>query len=244
MTLHLLHTNPDPRRLAAWATRHRLVDAQGDLGYALHGLLRAAFGNSAPRPFRYLDADQGLLAYSSHSAADLERAAALAPPDVAAALGLGTSTKRLGMTTRVFPTQWPSGHVLGFEVRLRPVVREGKTGRERDAFLSEVERSGDAVIEREAVYVQWLRDQLLRQGGAELLDATLSRFRLLGVLRKTARDASDGKRGSKQVGGPDAVLSGRLRVSDSQAFADLLARGVGRHRAFGFGLLLLRPGSR
>ena len=42
--------------------------------------------------------------------------------------------------------------------------------------------------------------------------------------------------------GPDVVMQGRLRVSDPQAFAQLLARGVGRHRAFGFGMLLLRPG--
>jgi len=30
-------------------------------------------------------------------------------------------------------------------------------------------------------------------------------------------------------------------VRDPTGFAALLARGVGRHRAFGFGMLLLRP---
>jgi CRISPR system Cascade subunit CasE len=30
-------------------------------------------------------------------------------------------------------------------------------------------------------------------------------------------------------------------VADPAAFAQLLARGVGRHRAFGLGMLLLRP---
>mgnify|MGYP006195752377 CR=1 FL=1 len=43
--LYLLHTQPDPQRLAAWAARHRLLDSQGDLGYALHALLHAAFGD-------------------------------------------------------------------------------------------------------------------------------------------------------------------------------------------------------
>jgi CRISPR system Cascade subunit CasE len=42
------------------------------------------------------------------------------------------------------------------------------------------------------------------------------------------------------VSGPDAVLAGQLRVTDPKAFTQLLASGVGRHRAFGFGLLLLR----
>ncbi|MEE8524028.1 MAG: type I-E CRISPR-associated protein Cas6/Cse3/CasE [Thermoanaerobaculia bacterium] len=40
---------------------------------------------------------------------------------------------------------------------------------------------------------------------------------------------------------PDALLTGTLEVTDPDAFATLLARGVGRHRAFGFGMLLLRP---
>jgi CRISPR system Cascade subunit CasE len=40
---------------------------------------------------------------------------------------------------------------------------------------------------------------------------------------------------------PDVTLRGRLSITDSAAFADLLRRGVGRHKAFGFGMLLLRP---
>jgi CRISPR system Cascade subunit CasE len=41
---------------------------------------------------------------------------------------------------------------------------------------------------------------------------------------------------------PDATFRGTLRVDDPARFAAAaLARGVGRHRAFGFGMLLLRP---
>ena len=36
-------------------------------------------------------------------------------------------------------------------------------------------------------------------------------------------------------------MQGILTVTDSAAFAALLARGVGRHRAYGYGMLLLRP---
>jgi CRISPR system Cascade subunit CasE len=57
----------------------------------LHGLLRAAFRERAPRAFRYLDAEQGLLAYTELSAIELQQAAALAPPDAAAALGHGAT---------------------------------------------------------------------------------------------------------------------------------------------------------
>ena len=237
--LYLLHTQPDPQRLAAWAARHRLLDGQGDLGYALHALLHAAFGEHAPQPFRYLDAEQGLLAYTRLSAAELAQCSALAEPDVAAALGLG-QTLHAGMSVRPFPTQWAAGHLLGFELRVRPIIRDGKTGRERDAFLAAVEKSGGSEIDRSEVYVQWLCELLVRQGGAELVDASVTRYQLLGVTRKTQKGGSDDARHSRVVSGPDAVLTGQLRVTDPKAFAQLLSRGVGRHRAFGFGLLLLR----
>lgn len=238
--LYLLHTQPDPQRLAAWAARRRLLEKEGDLGYALHALLHAAFGEHAPQPFRYLDAEQGLLAYTRLSAAELAQCAALADPDVAAALGLGQTLHHAGMSVRPFPTQWAMGHALGFEVRVRPIIREGKTGRERDAFLAAVEKSGGGELDRSEVYVQWLRELLARQGGAELVEASITRYQLLGVTRKSQKNSSDDSRHSRLVSGPDAVLTGKLRVTDPQAFAELLARGVGRHRAFGFGLLLLR----
>ena len=241
--LYLLHTQPDPQQLAAWAARHRLLDSQGDLGYALHALLRAAFGADAPQPFRYLDADQGLLAYTHLNDAELTRCAALADIDVACALGLGPTLHHRGLSVRPFPTQWTSGHLLNFEVRVRPIIREGKTGRERDAFLAAIEKPDAGELERSDVYVQWLRDLLVRQEGAELVNASVTRYQLLGVTRKSKKAAMDDVRQSRLVSGPDAVLAGQLRVADPQAFAQLLAGGVGRHRAFGFGLLLLRSAS-
>lgn len=239
--LYLMHTQPDSQRLAAWAARHRLLDKEGDLGYALHALLHAAFGEQAPQPFRYLDAEQGLLAYTRLDASELAQLTALADPDVAAALGLGQTRQHGGMNLRPFPTQWAVGHTLGFEVRVRPIIREGKTGRERDAFLAAVEKAQGNALDRGEVYVQWLRDLLARQGGAELVDAHMTRFQQLGVTRKSQKSSADDVRHSRLVNGPDAVLAGQLRVTHPEAFAQLLANGLGRHRAFGFGLLLLRP---
>jgi CRISPR system Cascade subunit CasE len=252
-SLNLLHTRPDSQRLAVWATRHGLLNESGDLGYALHALLHAAFGDKAPQPFRYVGAEQGLLAYTAMSAEEISQKVALADVDVSAALGLGATSQHGGFSARLLPTRWAVGHVLGFEVRVRPVIREGKTGKERDAFLAAVGKSGDSPVDRNDVYVQWLKDQLgLRstggaepwQGGAEVLDARLENFRLLDVMRQTHASDIGEKRRRHAVAGPDAVIAGELRVADPAAFAHLLARGVGRHRAFGFGLLLLRPAGR
>jgi CRISPR system Cascade subunit CasE len=62
------------------------------------------------------------------------------------------------------------------------------------------------------------------------------------LLLRTFRSSDDAAgRKKRLVCGPDATFEGRLQIGDPQAFAELVARGVGRYRAFGFGMLLLRP---
>ena len=248
--LYLLHTQPDARLLAAWMARHHARHARqsADLGDALHGLLRAAFGEHAPQPFRYLDERQGLLAYTPLDAQAMAAQVAMADPLAAQTLGLGACSSHGGYRLRPFPTAWPQGQVLGFEVRVRPTVR-GARG-EQDAFLHAVAQAGGkdgAPLERETVYTQWLREHLAVregtppqpwQGAVELLDVQLSAFARSKSVRRTQASADQCRKGHASDG-PDATLKGRLRITDPTAFAHLLARGVGRHRAFGFGMLLL-----
>jgi CRISPR system Cascade subunit CasE len=250
--LYLLHTRPDARLLATWMARHhaRHAHAPADLGDALHGLLRAAFGESAPQPYRYLDERQGLLAYTAMDPQALRERVALADADAVQALGLAATLAHGGCNLRPFPTEWPAGKELAFEVRVRPTLREGKSGRERDAFLHAVERAQGAPLQREAIYAQWLRDHLAPRDAApaepwhdavDLLAVQMSRYQRLDVLRRTQRAEPDGTRRGHVVAGPDVVLTGRLRIRQPEAFSHLVARGIGRHRAFGFGMLLLRP---
>ena len=86
---------------------------------------------------------------------------------------------------------------------------------------------------REDVYNDWLREQFQRRGGAQLeKKASLKSFQRTRVIRR---------RGSRPIEGPDAIMSGTLTITDGDEFAELLARGIGRHRAYGYGMLLLRP---
>ncbi len=243
MSFQLLRLQPEPMTLAAWATRHGLLSPDGDYGYALHALLTATFGDQAPKPFSYLGGRQGLLAYTAADIDTLSLHAQLAAPDVARALGLDQ------MDARPFPEAWQVGRNLGFEVRVRPVVR-ARDGRERDAFLHAIdndvesspatERAGGA--QRSSIYSEWLARQFAADGAAEIEKLSMDAFRLTRVLRKGGED-DKGKRGARTVTGPDVLFKGQLRVGHGDAFARLLARGVGRHRAFGFGMLLLRPAS-
>src|SRR5262249_3259137 len=105
--------------------------------------------------------------------------------------------------------------------------------REVDAFLVSPQGSS-----RGEVYAAWLRRHMA-EGGAELERAHLKAFRLTRVTRR-GRAAANGTRALHQQMGPDATFSGVLTVRDPEAFGGLLARGIGRHRAFGFGMLLVR----
>jgi len=234
MNLTLMQCHPDPRRLAAWATRFGLAAGGEDLGYALHTLLATAFGDAAPKPFRYFDDARGLLAYTTQDSETLQLAAQTAAPEVYAALGL----ERLA--TRSFPTGWAAGRRLGFELRVRPILRT-REGRERDVFLAALDKHAGAEgsLCREAVYSDWLTRELARNDAAKIEHASLDGFQLSASLRKGAH--ADGKRPVRRVAGPDAVFSGVLTVLDPAGFATLIERGIGRHRAFGFGMLLLRP---
>jgi CRISPR system Cascade subunit CasE len=95
-----------------------------------------------------------------------------------------------------------------------------------------------ALPSREALYLEWLSRAFGRDSAASLEAARLAGYRSIHVLRRPLRGAA---RSVALIEGPDATLEGSLRVGDPAAFAAMLARGVGRHAAFGFGMLLLAP---
>lgn len=245
MSLHLIEAPVALRDLHLWAGA-RGYGGAFDEGAALHQLLGELFGPAALQPFRLMVAPRGcvgtLYAYASEDADSLRaRAATTLTPGHAAAIALD----RLRSLPRPAET-WREGMRLGFDLRLRPVQRlasafagatdTGETvrlrrGAEIDVFLARALR-GDGTT-REAAYLDWLAARL--RPAAEL-DRRASR---LAGFRRTRVE-----RGGRQVEGPDATVHGTLTVSDPEAFAGLLAKGVGRHRSYGYGLLLLRPPQR
>lgn len=250
MSLHLVQILPDPASLARFAQRMRLPDQ--DPGYVLHRALRDTFGARAPQPFRLLDTPGQrlrLLGYLDGDQAELTAVRATDPD-------LDATFPAMGIAVRPMPDRYAPGTILGFEVRICPIVRtcSGERPREVDAFLHRVLAvPSDRKLDREAIYREWLAGQLER-GGAELLDARMTGFSLEQLTRRSHASpkgdtsTADGPprrllsrekaRGAARR--PDAVFSGRLAVRDSEAFAAMLAKGLGRHRAFGFGMLLLR----
>jgi CRISPR system Cascade subunit CasE len=250
----LVRLLPDLAYLTRAATERGLIGRGGDLGYALHAALRAAFGEAAPKPFvlRVDGRKPQLLGYVANDPDTVLMHAALPPiaeADLVAPLALPT------LQALALPTAWRPGQALDFEVRARPVIRtrpQGRGGptRERDVFFAAIEETpapSERVPnwswpEREQAYIAWMGCELERGGAAALEMARLVAFRRTRVLRRPP-DRDGGRRQSESEG-PEAVLRGRLRIKDGAGFSELLARGVGRHRAFGFGMLLIAPPGR
>lgn len=240
MALFMIQLAPDMPRLIRWAQREHLLPGrlEDDLGYALHAALRAAFDALAPSPFALIQQRARpvhLLAYCGHDAAALRvQAMAFADPAIAEILGVGD------LAGKPMPERFAAGRRLGFTLRARPTIRTDRDGdrgrsRERDAFLAAVQDTERGTgPSRGEVYRDWLAARL-RAGGCEPEHLVLDRFRLVTTMRR------DKARRLQPLAGPDASFTGIVTVADPDRFAALLARGVGRHAAFGFGMLLLKP---
>lgn len=250
MSLHLVRLPVDLNALATAArdrgwTRGR--PQSFDEGAALHHLLGETFGPATLQPFRVMVAPRAargrLYAYTTQDPNTLkDTAAATAPPEVARALGPDA------LEAKPMPMNWPAGRRIGIDVRLCPVVRLAsaiarpedraghgfKKGAEVDAFLAQTLRNPDrkatatAGLTRQDVYTDWLKARF--EGSASLEGARLASFR-------RTRAARDGR--AKEQ--PDIVIHATLTIHDEARFLDSLTRGVGRHKAYGYGMLLLRP---
>jgi CRISPR system Cascade subunit CasE len=238
----MLRVSLDMRRLVDQGRRRGLLPPHAtDLGYLVHCQLGELFGERAPAPFVIDRQGKGtleVLGYSAVPAQALrEHAGTFADPLVHA------SCDWERFASKPMPDTWRRGERYGFRVRACPTVRmsgerpQHRRGAEVDVFLARCWQAGDAPVEREAVYREWLARELGRGGAAGLLDMRLRGFQRERLVRRTQGEA----RTVRPLERPEAWLEGTLEVRDEAAFPGLLARGVGRHRAFGFGMVLLRP---
>ena len=211
-----------------------------DLGYAVHAWLAASFGELAPKPFRLAHA-QGprlrLLAYSEHDSAALASRSAI----ILEAQGVRRAPPRpLALAHARMPESWRAGKRLSFELLACPIARHGQA--EKDVYLKRLQALApdEPPPARSAVYREWLAAQFA--GIAEMEGFRLAGFQLARVLRRAQAAAECPTRPAPAITRPRALCEGTLRILDAERFQRLLRRGVGRHRAFGLGMLLLSPG--
>lgn len=261
MTLYMYSFSPDIGRLTRLAARERLLPPGDDLGYALHAVFAATFGDKAPKPFALLAPGHvgggltgSLLAYGTQPLEELRaHSTAFADPGFSAVLDLECAAEK------TMPDRFDTGARLGFRVRVRPMVRTGKSGAdwvgtrpasgERDAFLARLDQHSDGgvvagprspsalAVSRAQCYVEWVGTGLEKMG-ARLELANVDAFQFTRLFARNR--AGTGQR-NMSPNGPDATITGVLSVTNPEKFSEGLARGIGRFRAFGFGMLLLSP---
>lgn len=244
MTLFMVRLDPDTQAAARWFAGESLLSRQPEDGaYRWHALLAATFGRAlAPKPFRVLSRRNRplqILAYTKEGPEVLDAAARdFADPLALAALGLD----RNAVVGKLIPP-FSAGRRLGFSMVVRPTIRTDLDGdrtksAELDAYVMALRRAevdGAGQPDRASVYCDWAKAKL-EAGGARVVDLRLDGLDQVATLRRGV------ERRLRAVQGHSVQIAGALDVTDAASFAALVARGVGRHRAFGYGMLLLSPG--
>ena len=218
----------------------------------MHALFAALFDQGAdvasrvaPKPFHIASSAGRMLDVLGYASLDhialAERAKSFADPMAWGVCELGSAV------SKPMPEGFEPGTRLGFSVRacpIRRVARKGPMTRARaevDVFLAKAWAVGPEVaLDRNEVYLSWLGEELAKEGAARLVQAQVTRFSIGHLHRRTQGE----ERTSHRTQRPDVTFEGILEVVDSAAFGRRLARGIGRHRAFGYGMLLLKPAAR
>ena len=249
--LNLIRIPVNLKSLAQWAgERGKAVGFDSsvyDTGKVLHHLLTETFGTETFKCFRFMVAARAttgnLYAYSLLAAKDLQANSAIyGMPEHLLVLGVDA------IEGKPMPENWRKDQLLGFDLRIRPVRRimkelnlgkeKVKSGAELDAFLIEAKRpisnSSSSMYERgrtrQAVYLDWLIERT-----SDVVEIDRNNTKLNSFIRSKIL------RGKKTIEGPDVIFHGNLKIKAPLEFAHLLEKGIGRHRAFGYGMILLRP---
>ena len=247
VNLFMATFNTDP--LHQWMTR---TDTK-DKDQAVHRILLETFGPLTPRPHRLIlpkfkSKHPTIYGYTQADAPQLRaKAQACANPLQSTIIPANT------ILTKPMPTNWHTGEKFAFDMRIRPIVRFSSPRHspseapgasipqppaphgEADVYIQDViSRRNNNLTARDmtTVYAEWLAALFDRQGGASLdrNSVTLQSFRKTPKSHKNPTSSQ----------GPDAVLYGNLTVGNPVAFANLIANGAGRHKAYGYGMVIIR----
>ena len=255
MTTYLIHLPFDMRAFNRWIGQRGLIRSNVvDEGYACHILLTSLFGKSILQPFRLFTSERrnsaALYAYSNADANELKQTAEIVgTPDCLQVIRLEK------LLSKQMPIKYSPGQELGFDIRVRPTRRlickvvdqqTGETyskGTELDAFrvytlqnnrngwenkTARAQNEGDT---RAKIYIEWLAERFSDSVEIEIADCRLASFQRRRCIRGTGIGSE----------GPDVTVHGKLTVLQSDTFASQLRNGIGRHKAYGYGMLLLRP---
>ena len=233
----------DNHTLVRLARQRRLPLAVGDMGYTIHCMLGEVFGDDAPAHFWTQDdpaADRYVTLFS-YTDRPLEALKEAALDYTNARLFAGVDWERSG--SKRMPDGFEAGTEFGFSTHVVPIVRlctargQWRKGAELDAW--QAKRLAGAELTRDEVYCDWVARRL-ENAGARVVSSRLESYASKRLLRRTQKATNATRRKRSELSRSVATVSGVLEVTDPEAFIELVRRGIGRHKGFGFGMLLLR----
>ena len=241
--LHLVKVPLRAEKMIAVARARGLPVREIDEGYLAHVVLRGLWQDKAPSPFVIRGSGRTLEAWGygrSDAAALIDHAAAFGDPSLVVAVG-----EILSIASKSMP-RFERGRHLGFVLRACPVVRLAgaknghRAGAEVDAFLARCFAVGkQTAVSREEVYREWLAKTMSRPA---VTGVSVTRVSVAGLSReRLVRRTHEESRSAHRLERPDVRFEGEMVVEDGDRLLAYLGLGVGRHRAFGFGALMLTP---
>jgi len=248
-TVHMIQMWLNSRQLVQLGKMLNLPLRKVGNNYLVHCALSELFQDQAPKLFsvednhRQISDYQGqkirVLFYSEYDWQTLQKLAqGFASPTVYEIVDWEQ------VASKPMPTEFPDGLELRFEIRTCPVVRKASDGpkwnkgQEVDVFLSKVwEEDNEATeIDREKTYKEWIIRYFERQDGVHLNSVRVKRFSIERMSRRNHKP----NRKVTIIQRPDVTFTGTLKIKNGKEFEELLYRGIGRHKSFGFGMLKIR----
>lgn len=236
MKFSMIRADLDMRSMSRWSKSRGYMR---DPDFAMHHLLTECFGSEHRiQPFRVIvprRSQQGtLLGYCQSDQDSLREIMSIVADPLQSRI-----IRPESIDEKPMPPEWIEGKRLGFEIRVRPTKRTKQSGThgpqvEKDVYVSELDKPIAMRRPRTEVYAEWLGERCRIKGGAIILPETVR----LGSYRQTKAVRMAGTWG---IMGPEAVMYGTLTITDGDKFAELVCRGVGRHKPYGYGMILLRP---
>lgn len=248
-TVHMIQMWFNSRQLVQLGKMLHLPLKKVGNNYLTHCALSELFQNQAPRPFSVEDNHRQISDYDGqqirvlcYSKYDWQTLQKLAQGFASPAVYDIVDWERIA--SKPMPEVFPDGLELRFELRACPVVRKASDGlkwhkgQEVDVFLSKAWEQEDQNIEvdRENTYKEWLIRYFERQSAVHLTSVHVKRFSIERMSRRNHKP----NRKVTIIQRPDVTFTGTLKIKNGKEFEELLYRGIGRHKSFGFGMLKIR----
>lgn len=140
------------------------------------------------------------------------------------------------ITSKPIPENFLQHNNYGFEVIVNPTKRDNKSGKIVAIRGCAATAERKKITDREAI-TQWFIEKAQRSWGFAVNPATLQ-IQSISVQDFTKKDEREHEHSVTQG---RAVLKGELTVTNREQFIASFEHGIGRGRAFGFGLLQIVP---